>query len=524
MISFRRPLAFPRLAATACLLAAPCALARGEAQTYPLGAADAWGYVLDGNSLRVQSVRSGGPMDDSGIRNRDEIIGVQVGRQFVPFTGPPKTYMRILGEGIDAAMGKSGSSLQFKVRLGRDQGFAKLELPRLGQFVPGHVIDKMTVPGKETKNEMFLHGCTEWLLKKDKAGQLGAGGAMNPGVSWAGLALLGSPNPDHEKRVAKWVQAIQADWARPDKRPNHGMGKDSYGQTLSSDIWGVLLLSEYNWRHPDYARKAVLEKACDEMAQLVLNPSYVYKEPSWHKHDPGTVDPGNPGKEYYKDRFTYVKGAVNPRNLAVAWWCWAHCAETSGVEVNKQALEVARQHLLDLTMPADAKGARAFAKGKDGRPTFAMDRETASYFANALVKSKNKDEAKIGEALASFVNHSPFALMGDQSEFGLLSTCSLWARTKGAAGCKERFNEWRWYLGLMMTSEGKALFCQLVPDPPPWEPNPLGSKEIDAPAIGAFLMTAPARRLWMFGAEKPVVNQSYELGQPAAEPATPPAK
>lgn len=521
MTPFLSPMPHPlpsRFKAIALALALPfCAspaFARGEAQAYPLGATDAWGYVLDGDSLRVQDVRSGGPLDDSGVRNRDEIIGVQVGRQFVPFKGPPKTYMRILGEGIDAAMEKGGSSLRFKMRLGRDQGFATVDLPKYGKFVAGHVIDKMTVEGKENKNELFLKGCGAWLAKKNKAGQLGVGHPMNPGLSWAGLALMGSPDPDHEKLVGKWVAAIQADWARPGKRPNHGLGKDSYGQTLFSDIWGVLLLSEYNWRHPDYDRKAVLEKACDEMAQLVLNPSYIYKEPSWHKNDPGTVDPGNPDKEYFKDRFAYAKGAVNPRNLAVAWWCWAHCAETSGVEINKQALEVAHQHLLDLTMPADANGRRAFPKGKDGSYAFRMDRETASYFANALVKSKNKDEAKIGEALTSFVNRSPFFMMGDQSEFGMLSTCCLWARTKGAAGCKERFNEWRWYLGLSMTSQGKALFCQLIPDPPPWEPNPLGNKEIDAHAISAFLLAAPARRLLMTGAEKPAESLGSKLDEP----------
>lgn len=510
---FRPARILPLLAACA-MLPAVAAHARGEAQAYPLGALDAWGYIMDGDSMRVQEVRSGGPMDDSGLRNRDEVIGVQVGGQFVPFKGNPKEYMRVLGEGIDASM-VPGGSLRFKVRLGRDQGFTKLEPPHYGKFVAGHVIDQMTSESKENKNEKFFRGCAQWLLKKDKAGQLGAGSPMNPGLSWAGLALLCSPNPTDEAAVGKWVEAIQADWAQPGKRPNHGMGKDSYGQTLFSDIWGILLMSEYNWRHPSYDRAAVLAKACDEMAQLLLNPSYVYKEPSWHKHDIGTVDPGNPSKEYYKDRFAYVAGTMpNPRNLAVAWWCWSHCAATSAVQVNPQAMQVAHQYLLDLTMPADAKGARAFRRGKDGSPTFPLDRETAACLAQALVKSENRQEAEIGAALASFVNHTPMALMGDQSEFGILATCSLWLRTKGVPEYKARFNEWRWYLGLMMQSQADAHFCQLVADPPPWEPNPLGDKKIDANAIGAFLMIAPTRKLYMCGATKPTTSQVYEIGKP----------
>lgn len=493
----------------------------GSAQpVFPMGSLDAWFNVIDDDSIRLQKVRSGGPLDDSGARVRDEIIGAQVGQQFVPFNRNPKEYLRVLGEAIDAAMAKgSKATLQFKLRAGREGGFAKAEPPHAGAFVAGHVIDKMTTEGKENKNEFFLRGCTDWLLKKDKAGQLHPEAPINPGLAFAGLGLMGGPNPDLETQVGKWVEAIQADWARPERKPvaSPAGDQDSYGCLLHSEGWRILLLSEYNWRHPDDARKEVLQKACDELAQCLLNPSYLYKEPSYRKHDQGTKDPNNPQKEYHKDAFSYVApsaprfptfhgpsipvgGRPNPRDLAMAWWCWSSCAATSGVQLNPKALQVARQYLLDI------------ARTKDGAGNFPVNRETAAYFAHALAFSRNKEEAAIGQSMGAMVVKSPLTLIGDQSEFGMMATCALWTRVQGTGGYRARFNEWRWYLSLMMQSEGDAHYCKLVPGLPYWEVKPLGDKEIVARGAAAFLLAAPARQLHMLGASKAAQRKGYEIG------------
>lgn len=506
----------------------------GSAQpVFPLGTMDAWGYVISGKSVRAGKVRSGGALDDAGVRERDEMVGAQVGGKFVAFNKDPREYLRVLGEAVDAAMAPGGV-LKLKMLLDRQEGFTTVALPHSGRFVPGYAIDKMTSQGKENKNEIFFRGCSDWLVSKDKAGQLNAGAALNPGLAWAGLALMASPNPAHEAVVGKWVEAIEADWAKPGRKPTASPGgdQDSYGHLLFSEAWSVLLLSEYNWRHPDYKRRAVLQKACDDMAECLLNPSYLYMEPSYRKHDQGTTDATNPGKEYYKGRFAYVDKSApkfptfhgpaepvgwrpDPRSLAMAWWCWSHCAKTSGIEVNPQALQVARRYLLDIAMPG---GGRAFPKNKDGSFAFAIDRETAACFAQALLPSANKDEAAIGAAMAAFVNKSPMALIGDQSEFGMAATSSLWTRTGGAAACKEHFNEWRWYLALMMQSQGDAHFCKLVVGPPYWQQNPLGDKSpkgksVVANGIAAFLLAAPSRQLLMLGASHPVEHKVYELGK-----------
>ncbi len=518
-----------RGAAAAMVCVTPGFLARASAAVddepspYPLGALQAKGEVADADSLRLSAVKRGGPLDDAGPRARDELLAVQVGGKMVGFkmskasgNGNPfgdslghglgMECLHVLGEALDLAEGSNGKMV-FAARLGRDATQIKVEVPVMGRFIPGQVIG--AAGGKPTKNDLFFNGCCDWMVRKQKDGK---GFAFTAPLAWEGLALLCSPNPDHQAHAAKIAAFFEAVLAKDQRiRTGKAFVRGNCNHVADQNViyaWAVLFLSEYNWRHPDTQRRALLEKACNELAESLFNPSYKYKEPSWEKEKNANVpDAENPDKKYFPGRLVYDSKPARPlsgdpgvefparelgpalwaRSLGVSMWAWSSCAATSEVRLKPAAAKVAEQYAHDFI-------------GYKG----AVSPETAGYWGHALLAS-NKSAAAAWSRQAEQAS-----LRSGQTEFSNITLSSLLVRGQGAGAYKARFADWRWYLALMMQPDNHAEFLLLhrshADDFIP------GDTEAHANAMAAFLLAAPSRRLWMLGAAKPPKELGNSLG------------
>ena len=587
------------LAASCTLLAAALAAAPHGALAdnlvVPLGPLDASAYDMDGQSLRLKTVKQGGAIDDSGARARDEILGIQVDSRIKMFTNAKET-LHYFGEALDLATGRGGS-FRMQMRLGRDAGPASVNVPKMGSFIPGYVIDKTTVDGKENKNEILMKRASRWLAKHQAAdGRLPG----NPTyLALAGLAWMNSPDPAHQKSLALTVQYFEQALAKDltiqmcpafysayeDLDPDKGIaGPHAYG-------WAVLLLSEYNWRHPDSARTALLQKACDEMVECNFNPTYKFKAPlpKWAE-DPYYKDREFPDKAHQKGRLDFnhhqkkgtfdwelalggTRGTSDPKvldasdcipgDLGMALWCWTHCATTSGVKTNPEAIKTACLFAQALAAGKDAKGGAA-----------GLSAESAAYYAQALMASDKPGLAALGKTMAAKAlqawaeqekreraptlppakpktgdkeadkKSQPAAVESgiEATDTAIACMVPLVLRTQGVAGYKSNFPCWRWYLSLMMQSNGEAEQVPFVGEAYLYGAcagegkgkHLLASQDGDgaaaranANAMCAYLMAMPARQLLMTGAAAPSkidAGGEYHLGGAnAPSPGAPPA-
>lgn len=462
-------------------------------------------------SLRVHAVKPGGPLDDSGIRKRDEVIGVQIGGKTVMFSDFHEG-MRILGEGIDVTAA-NGGKINLKLRAGRDGSGVPVAIPKAGSFIPGHAIEKGTVEGKENKNERMFRGTSRWLAKhQGEDGLISPNGDSSPATALAGLSWMSSPNPDDQARAAKCVAHYEGVLGKDLKIWFNLQGEDC-NEKINDAVagpnlygWAILLVSEYNWRHPDPKRTALLQKACDAYVQYHFNPSYKYKAPSKLKDDKYFKDPDGRPKEYRKEQLDFTKlntrdpsndvfdGLVPDPSPAMAMWCWSHCAATCGVKVPPQAFQAGIQWGTD----------KLQAKGKG-----ALSRHDAACMAQALLKATGP-AAALGSRMADFVAKSP--LHGDESEAGMAAVAPMLMRG-GVAAYRQRFPEWRWYLSLMMQPSGEAK--QAACKRRAYLYNTLYfvfETDENANALAAFLLAVPARKLMMTGAAAPAaVSEGYDI-------------
>lgn len=479
----------------------------------PLGPLDATVYNMDGDSLRLKWVKPGGPMDDSGARARDEIIGVQVDNKFAQFRNSKAT-LRYFGEALDLATG-NGGQFRMKMRLGRDQGMCTVAVPKMGSFVPGQVIDKTTVDGKETKNEKLFKNASKWLIKNQAADGLVGGSPL--ATLLAGLAWMNSPDINHQKQVdliAKYCEGVLGQDLKVQVTVVGNFTKEEISppssgpQEINSRVagphlygWAILFLSEYNWRHPSPERKAILQRACDELVEQNFNPTYFLKDPSKQKDDKY----GNFYKKPY-EKAHWDFAAAPQGDLAMAMWCWTHCAITSGVKINNDSVKAGC--LWAQKAAYGGKGGGVFAKDKKGNYAFGVSPEQAACLAQALCKTDSAELTAIGRAMAVFVAQSPLDV---SNESEIIATMPILLRAQGIAGYRQHFPAWRWYLSLMMQSAGEAKLVPFVEAA--YCGDQLTASEHVSNAISVFLMAAPARKLMMTGGTAPVTDADpYKIG------------